>query len=155
MTPRIAIFNHSSSVLMLFQTLLSKKGFQVIACRDTNDVSEIAQLKPDAIVVSSILGYGEIDITIIARIRALPALQMIPIILCTTGVISPEEARGFRHAHGVSIVAQPFTFSQLTKTLHEALQSVPVRDMGCISLGTPRQDHTSSQNSRSTALRPY
>lgn len=122
MPHRITVFNHSSNVLLLIESVLKQKGFEVFTFLETlTDVSRVVELKPDLVIIGHVKGFADEELDIIHQFRANPATMQVPIVVCTTGAAQVRQSGGLDGVSYVSIVPKPFDIHELIDTVHLAL----------------------------------
>ena len=121
MPAHLAIFNHSESLLLLLDQLLTRHGFHVTThLQALTTLDEIRALKPDLIILGYFTGVYENELEIISALRRDPVLQDVPILVTTT---NPDHLRRQREAQEtyVTIVEKPFDARQLVRNIREVL----------------------------------
>ena len=122
MAHRIAVFNHSSNVLLLIESVLKKKGFEVFTFLETlTDVSRVVELKPDLVVIGHVTGFVDDELDVVRQFRANPDTTQVPIIICTTGAAQVRTSGGLDGVSYVTIVPKPFDIHELLDAVHVAL----------------------------------
>jgi DNA-binding response OmpR family regulator len=122
MAHRIAVFNHSSNILLLIETVLKKKGFEVFTFIETlTDVSQVVELKPDLVVIGHVTGFVDEELDVIRQFREDLDTMQVPIIVCTTGAAQVRNSGGLDGVSYVTIVPKPFDIHELVDAVHIAL----------------------------------
>jgi DNA-binding response OmpR family regulator len=122
MAHRITVFNHSSNVLLLIESVLKKKGFEVFTFLETlTDISRVVELNPDLVVIGHVTGFVDEELDIIRQFRANPDTAHVPIIVCTTGAAQVRKSGSLEGVAYVSIVPKPFDIHELIDAVHLAL----------------------------------
>ena len=122
MPHRIIVFNHSPNVLLLIESILKQKGFDVFTFLETmTDVAKVAELTPDLVIIGHVRGFAADEMDIVYEFRNSPDTAHIPIILCTTGAAQVRQNGDLANIAQVSIVAKPFDMHQLLEAVYTAL----------------------------------
>lgn len=123
MPQRIAVFNHSSNILLLIESVLKKKGFEVFTFLETlTDVSRVTELSPDLVIIGHVKGFNDGEAEIIHQFRADPNTAHVPIIVCTTGAAHVRESGTLDGVSYVTIVPKPFSVQDLMNAVMSALE---------------------------------
>lgn len=122
MPHRIAVFNHSPNVLLLIETILRQKGFEVLAFVEAlTDISRVVELSPDLVIIGHVRGYDDEELEIIHSFRTEPSTINIPIIVCTTGAAHVRRNARLDGISYVTIVPKPFDIQELLAAVYRAL----------------------------------
>ena len=125
MTPRIAVFEPTASVLRLFHALLKVEGFQTSLYQETfKQLSQIPTPPPHLIIVSDIRGYMPDELHTLYTLRTFPAIRHIPLLICTTGYVDDEI---LKLLYPTARLSMPFSKQGLINAVHELLHYVPAR----------------------------
>jgi DNA-binding response OmpR family regulator len=137
MAHRIVVFNHSSNILLLIESVLKQKGFDVFTFLEAlTDVSRVTELSPDLVIIGHVKGFVDEELEIIYEFRANPATMQVPIIVCTTGAAQLRQSGGLEGVTYVSIVPKPFNVRELLDAVYLALgipSPIPDTDNGSTS----------------------
>jgi DNA-binding response OmpR family regulator len=121
MSIRIAVFNDYPQNLKLIHTILTKKGFEVYSFYEVLlEAEENEKLKPDLLILAYVLGYDGDQLHIVRRLKDNPGTSGIPIIICTTGMISAD---GNLLLDNVPVIPKPFDISDLLAEVNRILYS--------------------------------
>jgi DNA-binding response OmpR family regulator len=122
MPHRIAVFNHSPNILLLIESLLGRKGFEVLPFVETlTEISRVVELSPDLVIIGHVNGYDDGELEIIHSLRSEPASAHIPIIVCTTGAAHIRANARLESVSYVTIVPKPFDVQELLAAVYRAL----------------------------------
>lgn len=122
MAHRITVFNHSSNILLLIESVLKQKGFEVFTFLEAlTDVSRVVELKPDLVVIGHVTGFVDEELDIVRQFRADPDTEHIPIIVCTTGAAQVHNSGSLEGVSYVTVVPKPFDIHELLDAVHVAL----------------------------------
>jgi DNA-binding response OmpR family regulator len=121
MSIRIAVFNDYPQNLKLIHAILSKKGFEVYTFEQNFvEIEEVEKLKPHLMILAYVLGYDGDQLRIVRRLKENLGTSGIPIIICTTGMISAD---GDPSLDNVPIIPKPFDISDLLREVNQILYS--------------------------------
>jgi DNA-binding response OmpR family regulator len=122
MSHRIAVFNHSPHILLLIESILKPKGFEVFTFVETlTDISKVVELTPDLVIIGHVKGFIDDEYEIIHEFRNNPETEAIPIIICTTGAAQIQQSGKIAGVTHLSIVPKPFNVRELVDAVHHAL----------------------------------
>lgn len=122
MSHRIVVFNHSSNILLLIESVLKQKGFEVFTFLETfTDISRVVELTPDLVIIGHVKGFVDEELEIIYEFRANADTVQVPIVVCTTGAAQLKQSGGLDRITYVSIVPKPFDVRELLDAVHIAL----------------------------------
>lgn len=123
MPHRIAVFNHSSNILLLIESVLKQKGFEVFTFLETlTDVSGVVELTPDLVIIGHITGFVDEELDIVRQFRANASTEHVPIIICTTGAAQVRKSGSLDGVSYIAIVPKPFNIHELLDAIHLALK---------------------------------
>jgi DNA-binding response OmpR family regulator len=122
MMKHIVVFNHSTSLLFLFRSVLMELGYQVSTYIDTlPEVELLRMLKPDLLILGNLVGYADDDFEVVRALRRDREVEQLPVILCTT---SPHQYMHLIEQENVSyvqVLEKPFSFAGLRAAVAAAL----------------------------------
>jgi DNA-binding response OmpR family regulator len=122
MQHHIVVFNHSSNVLLLIESVLEQKGFQVSTFLETlTDVTRVIELSPDLVIIGHVRGIVDEELDIIHQFRTTPETAHVPIIVCTTGAALVQRGGSLEGVSYVTIVPKPFDVHELVDAVYIAL----------------------------------
>ena len=122
MPHRIAVFNHSSNVLLLIDSILQKRGFEVFTFLETlTDIARVVELAPDLVIIGYVTGYDDSELEIIQSFRSNPDTAQVPILVCTTGAAQIKSNARLDGVSYVTIVPKPFNVQELLESVSRAL----------------------------------
>lgn len=122
MAHRIAVFNHSPNVLLLIESVLRQKGFEVFTFLETlTDISKVVALTPDLVIIGHVRGFSADELEIVHEFRSNPETADVPIVVCTTGAAQVQQSGGLNTVPYVSIVPKPFNIHELIDAVNLAL----------------------------------
>jgi CheY-like chemotaxis protein len=140
MAHRIVVFNHSSNILLLIESVLKQRGFEVFTFLETlTEISRVVELSPDLVIIGHVKGYVDEELEIIHQFRADPKTMHIPIIVCTTGAAQVRQSGSLEGISYISIVPKPFDVRDLLDAVHRAL-GIPSPTPGADDSGTVTSD---------------
>jgi DNA-binding response OmpR family regulator len=126
MSHRIAVFNHSPNILLLIESILKPKGFEVFTFLETlTDISKVVELTPDLVIIGHIRGFVDDEMDIVSEFRNNAETAHIPIIVCTTGAAHIQQSGSLTNVAHVSIVPKPFNMHDLLDAVNRALGLQP------------------------------
>jgi len=126
MRPRISVVNDNPEFLELMSAILDEDaGYEVSLFNgEETSIAEIADSKPDLIVVDLILGAAS-GWEIVTLSRAHDELAKLPIVICSADVAAlRDREEELAAVGGVHILPKPFGIDELT-SLVEGLIGVP------------------------------
>lgn len=127
MRPRISVINDNPEFLELMSAILDEDaGYEVTLFNgEETSISEIAESRPDLIVVDLLLG-GASGWEIVTLSRAHDQLAQVPIIVCSADVASlRDREQELAQIGNVHVLAKPFGIDEMTGMV-ETLIGVPV-----------------------------
>ena len=118
----IIVYNHSTSLLFLFRSVLMELGYNVTTFVDTMpEVAVLEEQHPDLIILGNLMGIADEEFDIIRNLRQAAPLSDCPVIVCTT---SPQPYHTFlrrENLRQVYVLEKPFSFSALRAAVTMAL----------------------------------
>lgn len=122
MPARVLVLESSSAIRSLLRAILSRMGFTVHDYdAQLNDLTWVAGLHPDLIVVGYISGYFESDIEDLCRLHEHPLLRHVPIILCATTPQHLTTFASFEQLTNIFLLAKPFSYNQLVELVNTVM----------------------------------
>jgi CheY-like chemotaxis protein len=123
--PRIAVVNDDTLFLQLMEDLLeAETGFEVIVCREWNDVyGFVKQNMPDLLILDIRIGGEERGWTILNLITLDPDTRPIPVIVCSAAIQSLHEHQATLDHFGIRALAKPFDLEALLIAVRQMLSS--------------------------------
>ena len=119
---RILVFNHSPNILRLFNEVLTKKGFEVIArLEEVTTISQVEGIDPDIIILGYLRGLPDGESDIVLELQAHPTLGKIPLIIATTSVLQMQQQTPIGAIQGISYLDKPFDIDALMRVVNEAV----------------------------------
>jgi CheY-like chemotaxis protein len=119
---RIAVFNHSSSILFLFDSILTELGYEVSTyLQPAESVESLRSFPPDLIILGYITGHSVEEIDAIRHLRQDVRVAHVPVIVATTApelVAQRIQANAFT---SVKVLGKPFSFSGLVNVVQSIL----------------------------------
>ena len=122
MSHRIAVFNHSPHILLLIESILKPRGFEVFTFVETlTDIAKVVELTPDLVIIGHIKGFIDEEYEIVHEFRTNAETAHVPIILCTTGAAQIQQGGQLTRVTHLSIVPKPFNVRELLDAVNHAL----------------------------------
>lgn len=134
MAARILVINDTQEILDIFRDLLEEEGYEVVLSSYLiMDMREVAQIKPDLIVLDYIFGAEKTGWQMLQKLKMTRATAAIPLIVCTAATREVRDIEGYIQAHGVRLVPKPFDIEDLLEAVKLALTSDPQHDAGLLT----------------------
>ncbi len=111
--PRILLVEDDPVIRDLVTDVLSSRGWQVLACAHLPDAVDVAQLRPEAVVLDLRLPSGRDGADLLAEMRATPGARLIPVVVCTGDGLRAEADAARFAALGAAVVIKPFDLDDL------------------------------------------
>jgi DNA-binding response OmpR family regulator len=126
---RVLIVNDTQEILELFDEILRQMGFEVVLMSYApRELEQIRNTDADIVILDFIFGPRELEgWQLLQKIRMDPALETIPIIVCSAAMTEVKQQEGYLTEQGVLIVLKPFTVSQLEEAVRRAVRMADVR----------------------------
>ena len=122
MAQRILIAEDEPSIVVSLEFLLRGAGSEVTIARDGEEALEAAhRLKPDLMVLDVMLPAVN-GFEVCRRVRQVPALQHIPILILTARGLESEITKGLALG-ATAYMTKPFATKELIKTVGELLRT--------------------------------
>ena len=112
--PHVLVIDDDRPILDLYRDLLEDEGYRVTG-RAYPDVepAEAAALRPDAIILDFVFGGENVGLGFLERLKADPATEPIPVVVCTGDRRAAEDARAELDGWGCGVVLKPFDVDEL------------------------------------------
>lgn len=124
MAARIAVFNHATNLVRLYQAALSSQHY-IVDVYEENDAgfASVTGTPPDAIILGNVRQFGNDELTFLHRLRQHPATLPIPVIVATTGIQFAQQ-QGIENLYApIYLLGKPFHINALLECVRMALQS--------------------------------
>ena len=123
MSNRIAVFNHSPNLLLLYEAILEPRGYEVHKFHEElADVKEIESLEPNLIILGNLRGVGEDELQWLRIIRKHPSLKSVPVLISTTASEKQWMVTGLDELSNVQVLTKPFDQQALIVCVRQLLQ---------------------------------
>ena len=123
MSNRIAIFNHSPNLLLLYEAILQPRGYEVFPFHeDQTKVEEIEELQPQLIIFGNLRGIGADELQWLHNLRKNPTLKMIPVLISTTANEHQWLVDGLDNLSNVQVITKPFDQQALLACVTELME---------------------------------
>ena len=121
--PRITVINDNPEFLALMSAILDEDaGYEVTTLTgDTTTIAEIADSRPDLIIVDLLLG-GASGWELVALARSDERLAGVPIIICSADVMALRDREAELQRIGqVHVLAKPFGIDEVTDLVQQLI----------------------------------
>ena len=120
----VVAVNDTEEILDLFEEIITGLGHRCSRLTYApTDGREIADLKPDLVIIDFVLGGREFEgWQLIQKIRMQRATEKVPILACTGAVRQVREMEGLLAEKDVRILFKPFGASELEQTIEDAFK---------------------------------
>jgi DNA-binding response OmpR family regulator len=117
----ILLVDDDKHLLTTVSDFLSFEGFHVLKASNGKEALAILKTETPDVILLDVMMPGMDGGDVAQAIRAIPALQYVPIIF-TTAVVSKAEEREYGgNIGGESFLAKPFKLDELTSRIKDAL----------------------------------
>ena len=120
----IVAVNDTEEILDLFEEIITGLGHRCSRLTYApTDGREIADLKPDLVIIDFVLGGREFEgWQLIQKIRMQRATENVPILACTGAVRQVREMEGLLVEKNVRVLFKPFGASELEQRIEDAFK---------------------------------
>ncbi len=122
MSRTILAVDDSASMRQMLGVTLRAAGYEVIEAIDGDDALDYARAHAVDLVLTDVNMPRMDGITLVARLRALPAYQLTPLLVLTTES-SPERKIQGKQAGATGWMVKPFNPDQLLSTLERVFSN--------------------------------
>jgi DNA-binding NtrC family response regulator len=124
MSARIAIFNHSPNLLLLYSAVLQRYGYQTfIYQQEMVSFEEIIDVQPELIILGNIRSLEDQEFNMIYELKTKPEFAHIPIIICSSFGDYIRNNLPTTTLDKVFVVSKPFHINSLLSHLEKALKA--------------------------------
>lgn len=117
----LLVIDDAAELRTLFAAILEDAGYRVSLRGTTPALAEVAQLRPDAIVLDLLLGDDEDrGWEFIVAMRDHPKLRPVPIVVCSAATALVQRLGNLFAETGVAFVAKPFELDVFLATIERA-----------------------------------
>lgn len=117
---RIMIIEDNQVIVELLERRLSRQGYQVISCVDSEVALELCRRERPDLVILDILMPGRSGWEIMEEMKSDPEMASTPIIVSTVKN-RPEDVERARELQAADYIAKPYVFSDLLERVERAL----------------------------------
>ncbi len=135
---RVLVIEDNSAVRMMFEELLADAGYHVVPFDDLPDLGEVERLEPDLILLDVVIGGDRCGVEYLRTLRAVRALQRVPVIVCSGDVPILDELSALRPPLATAVLRKPVDLATFLDTVVCVMQK-----------GHPPMDAKSSEGRRS------
>src|SRR5579859_800197 len=122
MSSHILVINDDQYILELFELILEPEGYDVTLSKIAfEEVSAIAQLKPDLIILDFKVGLHQEGFLLLQKLRMYPPTKAIPVILCTAALQEVREQEEVLRQKEIPVIYKPFYVDELLQAVHQFL----------------------------------
>jgi CheY-like chemotaxis protein len=124
MSARIVVFDHSPTLLKLYDAVLRPRGYEVFGYQqDMTDFREVEALSPDLILLGNVTAFDEHQLDLLEQIRTRPQTQHLPVLVATTAIEPLLNFKRLRAFGSVYVLSKPFAAQHLLAAVQQALAS--------------------------------
>jgi DNA-binding response OmpR family regulator len=121
MKHRIAVYDYPLNLLKLFQSILTKKGYEVLIHQgELRCLDELQNFQPNLIILGYVVGYHQDEVDIIRQLRQHPAIHNTPLLICSTGAIYLKNLVSTTD-HDLLVIGKPFSMGELMLAVEHLL----------------------------------
>jgi CheY-like chemotaxis protein len=122
MKTKIAIFDHSPHIQLLFRHILTYHGYAVFTLEeDEIGLQKLEALQADLIILGNIRPSRESDFQFLTKLRSQPATKTIPVVIATTAPSNLLQSPSLAQETRVSVLFKPFNQQQLLQCVQGGL----------------------------------
>ena len=122
MSSHILVIEDDQFNLELFKLILEPEGYDVTLSKIAfEEVSAIAQLKPDLIILDFKIGLHQEGFLLLQKLRMYPPTKAIPVILCTAALQEVREQEEVLRQKEIPVIYKPFYVDELLQAVHQFL----------------------------------
>jgi two-component system, chemotaxis family, chemotaxis protein CheY len=118
--PTILAVDDSASMRQMVAFTLKGAGFEVVEAADGNEALDLAKRKSVNLVLSDVNMPNMDGITLIRRLREVPAYKYTPMLMLTTESAGDKKQEG-KAAGATGWIVKPFSPEQLLATINRVL----------------------------------
>ena len=108
MQARVLLIEDDRLIQALLRDLLEEEGYRVLVADATLDPVDVAQLRPDLVLLDLWFGGGAWGLDWLRELRVTPGTRCIPVIVCTADArLAQQEAEQLR-ALTTGVILKPF-----------------------------------------------
>jgi twitching motility two-component system response regulator PilH len=123
MKTKIAVFDHSPHLQLLFRHILTNRGYAVFTLEeDESGLQKVEALQPDLIILGNIRSSHESDFRFLINLRAQSATKTTPVVVATTAAPHLLKSPSLEQVTNVSILFKPFNQEQLLTCVEGGLK---------------------------------
>jgi DNA-binding response OmpR family regulator len=119
---RIAVVDNDPAFLALLRDVFALRGWELVPCEEGARALEVlGRERPDAIILDIWLDAPYTGWGLLQRLKADPATEVIPVIVCS-GDVSHLEVKGTWLAdHGILTLPKPFNLDEMYRVVQATL----------------------------------
>ncbi len=139
MTKLIMVVNDTQEILDLFSDLLTNEGYEVsLHAYGKREIGEVKRLAPDLIISDwPPLDREMYGWQFLQMLKMVPDTAHIPIVVCTTNLLSIEHNQTWISTKGVRVVAKPFELHELLGAIESLIGKANEPSPGPVATATP------------------
>jgi DNA-binding response OmpR family regulator len=124
MSAKIIIFNHSSSLLVLYKCILQRYDYESFVFQEQmGTLHHVEKIQPDLIILGNIRDESDGELMTLLRLKQEARLKQIPVIICTVSTQIQYDAR-VKNLDRVSVIAKPFLVNTLIEQVRQSLSNI-------------------------------
>ena len=120
MTQKIMLVEDDRPILEMMDLLIRRLGYEPILMPDGNAALEMIQCDPPALILLDIMMVPIDGWTFLKRLRELPGMQELPVVLFTAAPEVEERMLQVRDPH-VSVLHKPVSLEELKEAMENRL----------------------------------
>ncbi len=123
MPPLVLAIDNDSTLLELYQDVLSEEGYRLVrAERPYDDAGDVERINPDVIILNYLFDHEVLGLQFLDTLRKHPATAASPILLCSGAANVEEQLQGYLN-QTTRLLLKPFSIDELLATLAELLDA--------------------------------
>jgi CheY-like chemotaxis protein len=124
MDERILVIDDDDALRDVFTAFLTDEGWDVSTCAYANvNLWAVQALKPALIILDLNIKQAGIAWNFLKRLKLVAMLSTIPIVVCTTYTVLPDEIKSYLALQHISVVQKPFDLEPFLLLIADTLQA--------------------------------
>jgi CheY-like chemotaxis protein len=138
------VIDDNEELLALYESALGWNGYGAVCLPEPPvSLAPVRDAAPDAVILDLHFSGQQFEgWRFLKLLRAAPAFEHLPVVLCTAGLAEVRDTEEWLRRHDVWVLTKPFVVSDLERVLREALTSaaLPVESLS-LDARVPASDH--------------
>jgi CheY-like chemotaxis protein len=124
--PLVAVVDDDAIYVEMIRDLLDSEGYDTIAIgQAASAVATIVHVRPALVLLDMRMDLAESGAEVLRLVRANPAVEDVPVIVCTADQQFLRSNADFLHAYRATFVAKPFDLDVLLDAINRAMRDEP------------------------------